>query len=122
MSNRFEDNEQSITLAGDDELNPTRLRTTFTVEANSITGFGAAPIPIDGVVVYTGAGGVFAETRSRIISTQEQVILMHLESTLWMAWELKESGTIRPFAADPVRGKHVSKQQRPPRAPQCAQQ
>jgi hypothetical protein len=59
VSNSFEDNEQSITLAGDDAFNPTRLRTTFTVEANTITGFGPAPIAVDGVVVYTGAGGLF---------------------------------------------------------------
>src|SRR5262249_4146237 len=57
-SNSFEDNEQSITLAGDDSSNPTLLRTTFAVEENTITGSGPAACAPDGVVIYTGASGV----------------------------------------------------------------
>jgi hypothetical protein len=61
ISNRFENNETSIAIAGDDEFNPSRLRTTFTVQGNTITGFGPAALAIDGVVVYTGAAGIFSE-------------------------------------------------------------
>lgn len=58
-SNRFEDNEQSITLAGDDRNLPTQLRTTFTVEGNTIVGPGPIGVAVDGVVILTGASGVF---------------------------------------------------------------
>jgi hypothetical protein len=58
INNRFEDNEASITIAGDDGVNPAVLRTTFAIERNTITGFGPAPLAADGIAIYTGAGGV----------------------------------------------------------------
>lgn len=58
ISNNFEDNERSITLTGDDTSNPTLLRTAFTIEANTITGLGPAPMVVRGVLILTGAGGL----------------------------------------------------------------
>ena len=57
ISNTFEGNETCVAIAGDDDTNPTLLRTRFTIEGNSLTGFGGEALAIDGIGIYTGASG-----------------------------------------------------------------
>ena len=58
LNSTFADNDQSIDFFGDDSLNPTLLRMTFTIEGNVITGNGPTPIGTQlGIGIGTGAGG-----------------------------------------------------------------
>ena len=57
FNSTFEENETSVVLAGDDEFNPTTLRTSFILEGNTVVGFGPVTPPFDGILILTGAGG-----------------------------------------------------------------
>jgi len=59
FNSKFTDNHFSISVAGDEEFNPSLLRTRFTIEGNTITGPGLGPdtIFLAGIIIATGAGG-----------------------------------------------------------------
>ena len=58
LNSTFADNEVSMHIRGEPALNPTLLRTIFTLEANTVTGMGALPTAFDGIVIRNGAAGV----------------------------------------------------------------
>jgi len=58
FNSTFEDNEIALHLRGEPDLNPTLLRTTFTIEGNAITGVGPSGAAFRGIAIRTGASGV----------------------------------------------------------------
>lgn len=57
LNSTFTDNELSIHLRGDPVNNPAMPRMTFTVQANTVTGFGAIPFAVDGIAIRNGVTG-----------------------------------------------------------------
>jgi nitrous oxidase accessory protein NosD len=54
----FDDNENAVHLRGEPVLNPMLLRTTFSVETNTVTGVGPTEAPFAGITIRNGASGV----------------------------------------------------------------
>jgi nitrous oxidase accessory protein NosD len=57
VNNVFSENQVSIHLRGDPMFNPTLHRTSFTLEGNTVTGLGAVPLAVDGIIIRNGAAG-----------------------------------------------------------------
>lgn len=56
FNSTFEDNQTSILVSGDEDY-PSSLRTSFIIQGNTVTGFGPIAMAVDGIVIYSSAGG-----------------------------------------------------------------
>ena len=96
LRNTLADNALGVFLTGDWMDHPDQLRTTFTVEGNTITGIGLTSLGTQyGLVIVCGAGGVvkgnhFAEFYHAAMSTSDSGAILAYDM-----WGLIDSGHAR---------------------------